>query len=175
MVETIIDRVTYWDVRFFSTIFQLNVRQLFKRTMRWVSSSGDGYLYGIIALYIYVFLPAVFPDFIKAALIAFGIELILYKIIKNRIRRLRPFEALAGIENSIVPSDTFSFPSGHTAAAFVMASLLSYLFPVLTVFVFLWAALVGFSRVYMGVHYPSDILAGIVLGTSSAVFGIMFL
>lgn len=175
MIELIFDRVTYWDVRFFSTIFGLNVRKLFKRSMRLLSCSGDGYLYLIMAAFIHVFSREMFPGFIKSAVIAFGLELTLYKIIKKRVRRPRPFETLAGIQNSIVPSDTFSFPSGHTAAAFVMAALLAYWFPVLSIFIFVWATLVGFSRVYLGVHYPSDILAGMVLGTSSALAGIMIL
>lgn len=172
MVEVIINRVTDWDVRFFSTIFRLNMRHLFTRSMRWLSRSGDGYLYGGVAAGICLFMPDVFPGFIKAGIIAYTVELSLYKIIKARVRRPRPFEVLAGIENSIIPSDTFSFPSGHTAAAFVMAVLLACWFPLLSVPLFLWAGLVGFSRVYLGVHYPTDILAGMVLGIASAVVGI---
>ncbi len=172
MLELIIDRVSYWDVRFFSTIFRLNARQLFRRTMHCISRSADGYLYPLIAVCLFFIAPDLAYGFLQAALIAFGIELSVYKLIKAKVRRPRPFDALGDIQNSVVPSDRFSFPSGHTGAAFVMAVLLSSFFPVLALPVYTWATLVGFSRIYLGVHYPTDILAGMVLGSLSASAGI---
>jgi undecaprenyl-diphosphatase len=74
-----------------------------------------------------------------------------------------------------LPSDQFSFPSGHTAAAFAMATLVSFHFPILTLPVIIWALLVGFSRIYLGVHYPTDILAGIVIGVTSGFGGVMLI
>jgi undecaprenyl-diphosphatase len=119
--------------------------------------------------------PEYASDFILAGSFAYFLEIGIYKIIKNNVKRNRPYNELKGIQNGTVPSDRFSFPSGHTAAAFVMATLLAYFFPLLTIVVFPWAFLVGFSRIYLGVHYPSDILAGMILGVLAAYSGIVII
>jgi undecaprenyl-diphosphatase len=80
---------------------------------------------------------------------------------------------VSGVHQRVSPSDQFSFPSGHTAAAFVIATLISHFFPALLVPVYFWAFLMGVSRIYLGVHYPTDILAGLVIGIISAFAGIM--
>jgi len=172
MLELIIDNVTHWDERFFTSIFRLNGRRLVTRFFQCVSFSGNGHLYPFIAAGALMLSASCGRSFFIAACCAFAIELPLYKLVKNRVRRNRPFRSLKGVYSSIVPSDQFSFPSGHTAAAFIMATLLGCFFPVLTVPAYLWACLVGFSRIYLGVHFPTDILAGMVLGISSAATGI---
>jgi undecaprenyl-diphosphatase len=137
--------------------------------MPWISHSGNGYYYPVIpAVLLLIDSPKAWSLFV-AGLFSFAIELPLYKLLKNAIKRNRPCEVLSGIHGRVSPSDKFSFPSGHTAAAFVMATLLSYFFPVYSMPLFSWALLVGFSRIYLGVHYPTDILAGLVVGLLSAL------
>jgi undecaprenyl-diphosphatase len=70
----------------------------------------------------------------------------------------------------ITPADRFSFPSGHATAAFLFAGLAAVSFPVLAPFAYVWASLIALSRVVLGVHFPSDILAGALLGSAIAYF-----
>lgn len=90
-------------------------------------------------------------------------------LIKHIVKRPRPF-----IHNiNFVPvyrAQNTSFPSGHTASTFATATALSIAYPKWYVIapVYLWAGTIGYSRMYLGVHYPSDVGGGIVVGAGSA-------
>ena len=79
---------------------------------------------------------------------------------------------LPQIRNLIKFPDRFSFPSGHAAGAFMMATLLRHFYPALTIPFYATASVIGVSRVYNGVHYPSDVMAGTALGIASAQIGL---
>lgn len=101
---------------------------------------------------------------------ASGINMGLTYMMKYSVNRERPFNTYPEV---IVPDlfeDSPSFPSGHTSAAFATATALSMKYPKWYVIVpaFTWAGYVGYSRMHTGVHYPSDVAAGAVLGASSA-------
>ena len=80
------------------------------------------------------------------------------------IPRHRPFEHQLG-----PPSTTHSFPSGHAATSFACATVLSHYAPRLRVPLFALATLISLSRIYNGMHYPTDVLAGAVLGVLTAL------
>jgi undecaprenyl-diphosphatase len=166
--------VARWDVVFATAIFGLNGRKILSFTMPWISHSGNGYYYPVIPAVLLLFDSQKAWGLFAAGLFSFAIELPLYKLLKNSIKRIRPCEVLSDVHGRVAPSDKFSFPSGHTAAAFVMATLLSYFFPILSIPLISWALLVGFSRIYLGVHYPTDILAGLTIGVLSALIALIF-
>ncbi|MDI3261883.1 MAG: phosphatase PAP2 family protein [Fulvimonas sp.] len=91
--------------------------------------------------------------------------LLLYRLIKRQTRRPRPFRACPGVIAHLPPLDEFSFPSGHTlqAVGFTVVALAWY--PALAPLLLAFTALVAASRVILGLHYPSDVLAAIALGT----------
>ena len=161
-----------WDIDLFLYIFGWNGRLFLDRLMKFLTRSGDGFLYPVIGVMILLLNRDSGLEIVLSGLLAFAIELPIYKIIKSKITRLRPFEALSGIQNLIDAPDRYSFPSGHTAAAFVMAIIISAALPLLSVPLIVWASLVGLSRIYLGVHYPTDVLAGMILGSLSALFAI---
>ncbi|MCX6267437.1 MAG: phosphatase PAP2 family protein [Bacteroidetes bacterium] len=94
------------------------------------------------------------------------IVLVVTQGLKGLIDRDRPFTTYPDIEKLSSGGDS-SFPSGHTLEAFAMAAAISLLFAGKKIFipVYLWAILVAYSRMALGVHYPSDVLAGIMIGT----------
>ncbi len=90
-------------------------------------------------------------------------------LLKYSIRRDRPFVTYPDIIQKY-HADSPSFPSGHTSSAFATATSLSLAYSkwYIAVPAYGWAATVGYSRMHLGVHYPSDVFAGAVIGAGSA-------
>lgn len=89
--------------------------------------------------------------------------------LKYSVNRDRPFLTYPDIRNKVFEGSP-SFPSGHTSSAFATATSLSLAYPKWYVVVpsFVWAGTVSYSRMYLGVHYPSDLLGGMIVGAGSA-------
>jgi undecaprenyl-diphosphatase len=160
-----------YDVFMFTWLINTGFNSALSRVGRYLSKTGDGQLYLIIIAILYANEGWDSP-FLRAILLGFLIERPIYFVLKNGFKRNRPEAALKNFRSLITPSDKFSFPSGHTSAAFMMATLMSYFFPALMIPLYCWAALVGFSRVILGVHFPTDTLVGVILGISTALFSL---
>lgn len=92
--------------------------------------------------------------------------------LKQVVRRDRPYASLQNVH--LVgghPWDPYSFPSAHSATAFALATTLSLRYPkaYVAIPVHLWALFVGYGRIYLGVHYPSDVLVGGAIGSGTAL------
>lgn len=168
-----------YDVFMFTWLVNVKINELLTKIARNISKTADGPLYAVLALLLYKFQGLESP-FLHAILLAFLIERPLYFVLKNGFKRNRPAAALENFVSVIVPADKFSFPSGHTSAAFMMVTLSGYFsqpffdLPLMIV-LYVWAAFVGFSRVVLGVHFPTDTLMGAVLGTSAALVSLKVL
>lgn len=96
--------------------------------------------------------------------------------IKIIVRRKRPYMKLKNIRIVGSRANGHSFPSGHTSQVFFMATLLSHYYNIdirLTVGIYAIALLVGITRIYVGMHYPRDVLGGAVFGTAWGILGII--
>lgn len=106
-------------------------------------------------------------------LLTTGINFVVTNVLKVIINRPRPVQTYPSEIYVLTRSDGMSFPSGHTSLAFATATSLTLIHHkwYIVVPAYLWASCVAYSRMYLGRHYPSDILGGAVVGTGSAVLG----
>ena len=128
--------------------------------LSWIGRLGLIWLLIALVLAVLWRRPVIFVMTLVADLIAD----VLAELIKNVVPRHRPFEHQLG-----PPSTTHSFPSGHTATSFACATVLSHYAPRYRIPFFVLATLIGLSRVYNAMHYPTDVLAGAVLGVLTAL------
>jgi membrane-associated phospholipid phosphatase len=98
-----------------------------------------------------------------------AISVVIATSLKYGVQRDRPYVRYSDLE-AISHVTTPSFPSGHTSAAFAAATSITIAIPKWYVAMpaFIWAGSVGYSRMHLGVHYPSDVLAGAIIGSGSA-------
>lgn len=171
-MRTFCRNIIGWDQLFLNYIRRLKQYRLIDASVPTISKSGDGYLYPAVAFVFWLMNRQLGALLFSSALAAFSIELPLYKLVKHVVRRSRPCGALCPVEPRTRVMDRFSFPSGHTAGAFLMATVVGSFFPFIAAAFFVWAALVGLSRIYLGVHYPTDVLAGMVVGICCGTTGI---
>ncbi len=97
-------------------------------------------------------------------------------ILKNLFMRIRPYDAFSELTILISVPHDFSFPSGHAGSSFAVAVVILLLLPRrLGISAIIAATLISLSRIYVGVHYPTDILAGALTGTLCAVVSVYIL
>jgi len=128
--------------------------------LSWIGSSGAVWLALAFAIAVArrrpaIFLTVLFADLAADLLAVAGKEL---------VARHRPFETQLGPRSS-----THSFPSGHAATSFACATVLAFLVPRAAPLAYVLALAIGYSRLYVGVHWPLDVLAGAALGVAIAL------
>lgn len=158
------------DTKLFSRVFrhgeQGGAVQLLAKVC---SRSGDGFLHLIVPACFAIWGATELPTLCVLLGSAMFIERCLYFILKNSLKRRRPQDFVPGINSIIQASDKFSFPSGHTSAAFCLATSTGLVMGGPFIAMYLWACAVGLSRVVLGVHFPGDTVAGAIMGSAIAL------
>jgi len=147
--------------------------RLIRDLFRLVSRLGDGLFWYSLMLLILLFegseglLPV-----LHMALAGLSGTL-LYKWLKGKTLRPRPFEVHQDIFMTGKPLDKFSFPSGHTLHAVVFGLVAINYYPALSFIIMPFVSMVALSRVVLGLHYPSDVLAGAIIGSLIAALSFL--
>ncbi|MFT5603278.1 MAG: undecaprenyl-diphosphatase [Paracoccaceae bacterium] len=171
----LLTNITQFDTRVFLWCVNSRHQITLAKTARLISRSGDGYLQLALPLLLALVGGKAGESLLLCTLLAFSIQLPIYWILKNSFQRQRPPDAIPSFASVITAHDKFSFPSGHTAAATLLAALVYLHFGAMAAPLMMWAGLVGASRVLLGVHFPTDILAGVVLGLTVASISVSLL
>src|SRR5437899_2958990 len=125
---------------------------------------GDGWLWYALAALLLVFGGPQRFAAVSAAASAALAGVAVFKILKSLSHRQRPCQLEPHCWSKVLPPDRFSFPSGHTMTASSIALVLTYFYPSLEFALIFLAISIALSRIVLGMHFLSDVLAGIILG-----------
>lgn len=161
-----IDRDRLWAER----VHHCVERDRLVRALGWISRLGDGMLwYSIIGMLAIFGGPRGWLCAAQMATSGF-VCLVVYKALKHATCRPRPYECCPGIRARTRALDRFSFPSGHTLHAVSFTLMVTLHYPLFGGMLWVFTTLVAFSRIALGMHYPSDVIAGAAIGATTAAF-----
>ena len=129
-----------------------------------VSSLGDGLFWYVMLATVWLWQGLLYGLQIIYLLLGGSVGTGIYKLLKSKTVRPRPYQVHQVIRLGERPLDHFSFPSGHTLHAVMITTVLGYIQPLLLVLMLPFTILVALSRMVLGLHYPSDVAVGALIG-----------
>lgn len=162
-----------WELEFLLWIQDFFCFSWLNPVMLGITKLGDmGFVWLVIIAYLAFYKKDRQAAF--AMLVALGLTVLVGNVvIKNIVARARPFEVYPYIDLLLTAPKDYSFPSGHTASSFAVAAIIQYFYPKQAKYAWVLACLIAFSRMFLFVHFPTDILGGIVLGLACGYFTMM--
>ncbi len=133
---------------------------------------GDGWLWYLLIAVLFIFGGAERFAATGAAALASGVGIGVFLALKRITGRKRPCALEPHCWATLLPPDQFSFPSGHTISAFSVAVSLGWFHPVLLPALLFCAASVAISRIVLGMHFLSDVIAGALIGSGLALMAV---
>jgi len=127
---------------------------------------GDGWIWYGLGLMLLAYGGTQRFSAIGAAGSAAVLGIFVFKALKRMSQRPRPCQIEPHCWSKVLPPDKFSFPSGHTMTAFSIALVVSYFYPSLEGALFFLALSIAVSRIVLGMHFLSDVLAGVLMGVA---------
>jgi undecaprenyl-diphosphatase len=160
------------DVRFFKFWRRHSFSPKTDRLLRVYTRLGDGYVWVLVTAFIYLFYGIdMLLNLVERVIPIIFISLALYWAVKLTVRRKRPFDLFKSVSAEVPPLDKYSFPSGHTMNNLAVGFLILAEIPEIGWIVVVMPITWGLLRVYYGVHWLSDVIAGIFFGFLSFWLG----
>ncbi|CAA0125316.1 Phosphatidylglycerophosphatase B [Halioglobus japonicus] len=164
-----LSQLNHYDQQLFVRVFSPRRSHLAITLTKIISRSGEGGLHVLVLLLAWQSQSPLFGSLCLLLLTAFATERAVHWVLKNAFQRPRPQPTNSASESLATASSKFSFPSGHSSRAFLLATVLLVIYGPAASLAYLWAAAVALSRVVLGVHYPGDIIAGAAVGSTTAL------
>lgn len=164
-------QILEWDGELLLWIQEHIRMEWLSMVMKFITHLGDaGFVWIVITLCLLIYKGSRREGFLCACSLLL-VLLINNIILKNVVARTRPYEMVEGLQRIIEAQSDFSFPSGHTGSSFAAAVVIFLRLPKrYGILAMVLAVLIGLSRLYVGVHYPTDVIAAAIIGTAAAVF-----
>jgi undecaprenyl-diphosphatase len=169
MDNTMLGFIVRRDERLMRRLHSWHAPQWIRVWMLWATRGGDGWLWYALFVLVAIFGGPLRFHAIGAAVLAAGTGIGLFLQIKKAAGRRRPCALEPHCWATLLPPDQFSFPSGHTISAFSVTVSLAMFYPGFAPLLLFCAASVAASRVVLGMHFLSDVLAGAAIGSSLAL------
>lgn len=171
---TILQWIQNMDAQILLFIQQYIRKDIFDGFWKTITFLGDGGWFWI-ALGVILLIPKKTRKAGFTALIAMAIGAVFTNLgLKQLVARTRPYDAVEGLVPLVAKLKDFSFPSGHTCASFACAAVYLRLYPgIQGKGAVILAFLIALSRLYVGVHYPTDVIAGAIIGWISGLLALM--
>ena len=164
VAQTVWGHIQSNDHRLMRKIHRWRAPRWFRILMIMMTRLGDGWLWYSIGLILLVFGGSQKFLAIGAATAAAAAGIFLFRTLKHASRRKRPCEIEPHCCASILPPDKYSFPSGHSITSFAIALAIGMFYPDLQIVLLVVALLIASSRIILGMHFLSDVLAGSAIG-----------
>ncbi len=171
-VNQMLNRMQAWDSALCVSVSHTSQNRMICAWFRIISRLGDGVFWYSLMLGILAVQQGAGVQPVLHMLAAGLMGTLIYKWLKHKTHRPRPYQVHQDVFVTGKPLDRFSFPSGHTLHAVAFGLVALFYFPLLAVILIPFIVMVAMSRVILGLHYPSDVLAGAAIGYAIAAISI---
>lgn len=174
-MNSILHRLNQTEISSCLFFNRINHSKVISQFFSIISRLGNGIFWYVLMLSLPIIYGASALKVVAHMLAVAIVALVIYKRLKTGTQRVRPFHYNDKILQNVPALDQFSFPSGHTMHAVSFTTVLLHYYPEWMLLLIPFTILIGLSRLILGLHYPSDVIMGVIIGYGLAISSFIFL